>query len=87
MLKFYVKDLGPHDFQTLWWIWNMLGMMIDIGPKFYGVPFPCPIHDLKVKVTELYVKSFTLKFLGPQYFQTMLYFINVLYDDRYWSKI
>ena len=46
----------------------MLGMMIDIGPKFYGVPFPCPIHDLKVKVMDLefYVKSFTLKFLGPK---------------------
>ena len=35
---------------------------------------PCPIHDLKVKVMDLefYVKSFTLKFLGPQYFQTLL---------------
>ena len=32
------------------------------------------IHDLKVKVMdfEFHVKSFTLKFLGPQYFQTLL---------------
>ena len=33
-------------------------MMIDIGPKLYGVPSPLPVHDLKVKVTDLefYVK-------------------------------
>ena len=33
------KFLGPHYFQMLWCIWFMFGMMIDIGPKFYGVPF------------------------------------------------
>ena len=43
--------------------------------NFYGVPSPCPIHDLKVKVMDLefYDKSFTIKFLGPQYFQTLLW--------------
>ena len=48
----------------------MFGMMIDTGPKFYAVPSTPPIHDLKVKVTdlELLCKSFTLKFLGPRYF-------------------
>ena len=30
----------------------MFGMMIDTGPKFYTVLSP-PIHDLKVKVTDL----------------------------------
>ena len=25
MLKFYVKVLGPHYLQTLWWIWFMFG--------------------------------------------------------------
>ena len=60
-LKIEVTDLeflGRHYFQTLWWIWFMLGMMIDTGPKFYKVPSPYPIHDLKVKVMdfEFYVK-------------------------------
>ena len=52
-VKFYVKFLGPHYFQTLWWIWFMFGMMMDTGPKFYTVPSTTPIHDLKVKVTDL----------------------------------
>ena len=30
----------------------MFGMMIDTGPKFYAV-IATPIHDLKVKVTDL----------------------------------
>ena len=33
MLKF----LGPHCFQTLWYICFMFDMMIDAGPKFYIV--------------------------------------------------
>ena len=50
--------------------WFMFGMMIDVGLKFYAVPFTHPIHDFKVKVTdlELLCKSFKLKFLGPRYF-------------------
>ena len=31
----------------------MFGMMIDTGPKFYSVPSPNPMNDLKVKVTDL----------------------------------
>ena len=31
----------------------MFSMMIDTGPKFYAVPSP---HDLKVNVTDFYVK-------------------------------
>ena len=36
----------------------MFGVMIDTGPKCYAVPSTSPVHDLKVKVTdlELYVK-------------------------------
>ena len=49
MLKF----LGPHYFQTLWSIWFMFNMVIDIGPKFYTVQSPPPVHDLKVKVMDL----------------------------------
>ena len=49
---FSLKFLGPHYFQTLWWIWFMFGVMIDTGPKFYTVPSPPPIHDFKVKVTD-----------------------------------
>ena len=50
---FMLKFLGPHYFQTLWWIWFMFGMMIDTGLKFYAVPSTLPMHDLKVKVTDL----------------------------------
>ena len=42
---------------------------------------PTPIHDLKVKVTDLEhsCSSFTLKFLGPHYFQT-LWYICFIFD-------
>ena len=33
-LCFTSKLLEPHYLQTLWRIWFMFGMMIDIGPKF-----------------------------------------------------
>ena len=39
-LSFVLKFLGPHCFQTLWWIWFVYGMMIDTGPEFYTVPSP-----------------------------------------------
>ena len=32
-----LKLLGPHCFQTLWYICFMVDMMIDAGPKFYVV--------------------------------------------------
>ena len=51
--SFMFKFLGPHYFQTLWWIWFVFGTMIGTGLKFYEVPFTHPIHDLKVKVTDL----------------------------------
>ena len=45
----------------------MFDLMIDTGPKLKIVlsTIPTPMHDLKVKVTDL------LKFLGPHYFQTL----------------
>ena len=59
----------------------MFGMMIETGPKFYSVPSPPPILDLKVKVTDLDLscKSFTLKCLGPHCFQT-LWYICFMFD-------
>ena len=41
--------------------------------KIFHSTIPTPIHDLKVKVTdlELLCWSFMLKFLGPHYFQTL----------------
>ena len=35
--SFTLKLLGPHCFQTLWYICFMFDMMIDAGPKFYVV--------------------------------------------------
>ena len=49
---FMLKFLGPHYFQTIWYIWFIFGMMVDIGWKFHAVPFP-PATYLKVKVTDL----------------------------------
>ena len=51
--SFTLKFLGPHYFQTLWWIWFMFGRMINTGLKFYAVPSTHPIHDLTVKVMDL----------------------------------
>ena len=45
--SFTLKFLGPHFFQTLWWIWFMFGTMIDTGLKFYAVPFTPPYMTLK----------------------------------------
>ena len=45
--SFVLMFLGPHCFQTLWWIWFMFGMMIDTGPKFYTVPSPPPYMTLR----------------------------------------
>ena len=59
----------------------MFGMMIDTGSKFYTVPSPPPIHDLKFKYTDLELSclSFMLKFLGPHCFQT-LWYICFMFD-------
>ena len=46
-VSFTLKFLGPHYFQTLWWIWFIFGMMIDTGPKFYSVPSPPPCMTLR----------------------------------------
>ena len=62
MLKFYIKGFGALLFKTRSCSSFMFGMMIDTGPKFYRVPSPCPVHDLKVKVVDLeFCESFTLK--------------------------
>ena len=36
--RFMLKFIGPQYFQILLWISFMFGMMVDTGPKFYGVP-------------------------------------------------
>ena len=43
---------------------------------------PIPIHDLKVKVTDFYVKVFRISLFHPS-----LDLVHVSYDGRYWSKI
>ena len=55
----------------------MFGMMIDIG---LCSTIPNPLHDLKVKVTDI---SFALKFLGPHYFQTLwfIWFMSCMMID------
>ena len=73
MLKFYVKvfrtSLFPDPMMDLVHVWYD----DRYWSKILFSTIPTPIHDLKVKVTdlELSCKSFTLKFLGPHYFQTL----------------
>ena len=75
MLKFYVKvfrtALFPNPMMDLVHVWydNRYWSKILWGT------IPTPVHDLKVKVTDLefYIKSFALKFLEPQDFQTRLW--------------
>ena len=54
-LKVKVTDLdilGPHYFQTLWWIWFMFGVM-RYWSKILHSAIPIPLPDFKVKVTDL----------------------------------
>ena len=87
--SFAFKFLGPRCFQTLWWIWFMFGVMIDTGPKIYTVPSPPPIHDLKVKATDLtfMLKFYVKAFRSSLFPNPVVYLFRVWYDDRCWSKI
>ena len=60
--SFRWKVLGSFYFQTRSYIW------LDIGPKYYRVLSPCPVHDLKVKIMDLefLYESFTLKFFRKE---------------------
>ena len=68
----------------------MFGTFLDTALKFYAVPFTHPLHDFKVKVTDL--ELFMLKFY-VKVFRTSLFLNSVVYlfpvwpDDRRWSKI
>ena len=51
--------------------------------KFFCSTIHTPIHDLKVKVTDFYVKDFrTSLFLN-----SVVYLFHVWHADRCWSKI
>ena len=51
--SFVLMFLGPHCFQTLWWIWFMFWYDDRYWSKILHSTIPTPIHDLKVKVTDL----------------------------------
>ena len=63
----------------------MFGMMIDTGLKFHAVPFTSPIHDLKVKVTDLELLCYV--FRTSLFLNSVVYLFHVYHDDRCWSKI
>ena len=51
---------------------------------------PTPMHDLKVKVTdlELFMLKFYVKVFRTSLFPNpMMDLVHVWYDDRYWSKL
>ena len=84
MLKF----LGPHCFQALWYICFMFDMMIDAGPKLCST-IPNPVHDFKVKVTDLefLYRSLCLTFYNVCFCEAFDGLIHVCHGDRNWSKI
>ena len=51
--SFTLKFLGPHCFQTLWYICFIFDMMIDAGPKFYVVRSPTPCMTLRSRSQTL----------------------------------
>ena len=51
--SFALKFLGPHCFQTLWYICLMFDMMIDAGPKFYLVGSPTLYMTLRSRSRTL----------------------------------
>ena len=72
MLSFYVKvfrtSLFPNPLMDLVHVWYD----DRYWSKILHSAIPTPIHDFKVKITdlELLCQCFALKFLGPHYFQT-----------------
>ena len=72
MLTFYVKvfrtSLFPNPLMDLVHVWYD----DRYWSKILHSAIPTPIHDFKVKITdlELLCQCFALKFLGPHYFQT-----------------
>ena len=64
----------------------MIGMMIDIGPKFKPSPHPTwpqvQGHRPRIFMLKFYVKVLrTSLFPSP-----LMDFVHVWYDNRYWSK-
>ena len=62
----------------------MFGMMTDTGPKFHTVLSPPPIHDLKVKVTDLenfYVNVLHLSFYSHFFAVALMDLIHVSLGD------
>ena len=57
--------------------------------KILHSAIPTPIHDFKVKVTdlELLCYSFVLVFRTSLFPNPMMDLVHIWYDDRYWSKI
>ena len=90
MLKFYFKDfrpsLFPNPLMDLVYIWYDDRFWF----KLLFSTIPTPMHDLKVKATdlELLCLHFTLNVFRTSLFPNPLMDLDhVWYDDRYWSKI
>ena len=65
----------------------MLGMMINIGPKFYRVPSPSLYMTLRSRSQDFYVKFYIKDVRTSLFTNPLTDLVHVLKDDRYWSKI
>ena len=65
----------------------MFGMMIDIGPKYYGVPSPSLYMTLRSRSRTFFMLKFYVKDFRTSLFPNpMMDLVHVWFDDRYWSK-
>ena len=64
-------------------IWTSYFRIIFYSSKILHSPIPTPILDIKIMVTDLrtFMLKFTLKFLGPNYFQK-LWWIWFMFGTR-----
>ena len=89
MLTFYVKvfriSLFPNPLMDLVHLWYN----DRYWSKILHSVIPDPIHDFKVKVTDLELLSkFCVKVFRTSLFPNPLKdLVYIWYDDRYWSKI
>ena len=91
MLKFYIKvfrtSLFPNPIMYLVHVWGD----DRYWSKILHSIIPTPVHNLKVKVTRIFMQKFYIKVFRTSLFPNpLMYLAHVWYDvidDRYWSKV
>ena len=85
--SFVLKFLQCQFLRSLWWIWFMCGMVIDISPKFYVVPSPSSTWPYGQGHRTFMYKFCVTDFTMSVFAKSLMDLILVWHGDRYWSKI